>query len=82
MLGSLSTILLCCRSLCRGRRTHGYYVCPFCFCVVFLCAVTAQSAFRSSLGGIALDVGIDSMCLWEAMSSGSSFGCVLLCLLA
>lgn len=38
-----------------------YVVFLFFFYVVFLCAVTAQSGFRSSLGGIALNVGIDSV---------------------
>ena len=36
-------------------------VLSICFYLVFLCAITAQSAFRSSLGGIALNVGIDSV---------------------
>lgn len=36
------------------------------------CAEAFQLALNLSSGGIALDVGVDSVCLWEGMSSGSS----------
>lgn len=62
-----------------GVGFHGCHISIFLthFCMVPLYAEALQSALTSSLGGIALYVGVDSVYLWEEMGSGSSYDAVL-----
>lgn len=61
--------------LCQGLGSHGYniFVFPTHFYAVLLYVVTVWSALRSSLGGIALYVGVDLVWREEEVSSGSFY---------
>ena len=42
-----------------------------------LCAEAVQSALRSSSGRTSLYAGVDSVCQWEEVGSGSSYAAIL-----
>lgn len=52
--------------------TISLFLLPFlCGFSVFCCVHAVQSAISPSSGGVALYVGVDSLCQWEEVSSGS-----------
>lgn len=55
----------------------GFSVFAIHFYVVPLCAEAIQLALRSSLGGISLYVGVDSVCPREEVGSESSYAAIL-----
>lgn len=59
----------------------GWGSCHYCLCLSYCslcdlsilhCAETVHSALMSSSGGVAICVVVDSVSVWEEMSSGSS----------